>query len=120
MHEIIFYGSFAVIPFLLFFIFFKKIHIWLRILFIFLSLLFIWMRFVEPQIIIIKNEKIDLGFESKIILISDLHLGKYKTEKFLSKAVEKINNIQADYVFIAGDFTYQPELIDLEKLFAPI
>lgn len=120
MHEIIFYGSFAVIPFLLFFIFFKKIHIWLRILFIFLNLLFIWMRFVEPQIIIIKNEKIDLGFESKIILISDLHLGKYKTEKFLSKAVEKINNIQADYVFIAGDFTYQPELIDLEKLFAPI
>ena len=120
MHEIIFYGSFLVFPFILFFIFFKKINIFIRIFFILLSVLFIWMRFIEPQIIIVKNEKIEVGFESKIILISDLHLGKYKTEKFLSKAVEKINNLEADYVFIAGDFTYQPELKDLEKLFAPI
>jgi ribosomal protein L7Ae-like RNA K-turn-binding protein len=44
----------------------------------------------------------------------------YKNENFLKKVVKKINRLEAEHVFIAGDFTYNPEISDLEKIFAPI
>jgi len=78
------------------------------------------MRFIEPQIIITKHEKINVWFDAKIILIADLHLWVYKDENFLKKVVKKINRLEAESVFIAGDFTYNPEISDLEKIFAPI
>lgn len=78
------------------------------------------MRFIEPQIIITKHEKINVWFDAKIILIADLHLWVYKDENFLKKVVKKINRLEAESVFIAGDFTYNPEISDLATIFAPI
>lgn len=120
MYDCIIYGSYLVFPFLLFFLYYKKINIYIRVFFILLSLLFIWMRFIEPQIIITKHEKISVWFDTKIILIADLHLWVYKDENFLKKVVKKINRLEAESVFIAGDFTYNPEISDLKKIFAPI
>ena len=81
--------------------------------------------FIERNWIKINEYTISASFEYKIALISDLHLGKWKDEKFLEKVVNKINTQvsenSVEAVFIAGDFTYHPEKIsDLSRLFQPL
>ena len=83
--------------------------------------LVLYMRFVERNIIKINKHKLSVGISVKIIVISDLHLGVYKDEKFLEKVVEKINNIKdVEMVLIAGDFVYFAKDRELEKLFKPL
>jgi len=83
------------------------------------SLLF-YSRFVEPNTVKINNINIETGFKSKIILISDLHIGAYSSSRFIEKVVNEINKIQdADFVVIGGDITYYPTK-DLEKLLSPL
>lgn len=121
MHEFIYYWSYLVFPFVILLIVCKKLHKIARILFLLFSLLFIYSRFIEPQIITVKTTQINVWFESKIVLISDLHLWVYKAENYLSRVIEKINNIpDVDYVFIAWDFTYNPEISELWKIFEPL
>lgn len=92
-----------------------------------LSLLFgefiIWGSFIEPTSIIIKNESFDLeDYQNeksiKAVLLADVHAGAYANSKNIKKSVEMINNIDADLVFIPGDFVdYGPDHIDeLEPL----
>lgn len=83
-------------------------------------MLFIHARFIEPQIIITKTQKIETWFSAKIILISDLHLWRYKWEKFLERVVKKINTMEGEYVLIAWDLTYEPDIEKLEELFYPL
>ncbi|MBU2524607.1 metallophosphoesterase [Patescibacteria group bacterium] len=67
-----------------------------------------------------QTTKIEVGFSSKIIVISDLHLGIYKNTSFLKRVVNKINKIEnIDAVLIPGDFTYYPPE-NLEALFSPL
>lgn len=83
---------------------------------------FIWSRFIEPQQIQVKHTTIDVGVDSKVVLISDLHLGVFKDRVFLQKVVNQINRLEGiDMVLIAGDFTFEP-LPDqpLDELFAPL
>jgi len=47
--------------------------------------------------------KKSLPAETKIVLVSDLHLGAVNSEKNLSKIVRGINNLEPDIVCIAGD-----------------
>ena len=114
--------TFLVFPFLfLLFYFRKRINKFIFIILILLSVFLIWIRFVEPRIIIERETNINTGFNSKIILISDIHLGQNKNEKYLARVVDKINEIDnVDYVLIAGDFTYNPKKEDIPKLFAPL
>ncbi len=35
---------------------------------------FVWARFIEPQQMQIKETTIDIGVDSKVVLISDMHL----------------------------------------------
>lgn len=44
----------------------------------------------------------------KIVLISDVHIGMVRKESFVGKLVEKINEIDPDIVFIAGDLIDGP------------
>lgn len=81
--------------------------------------------FIERERVVVNSYEISASFDYKAILISDLHLGKWKSEKYLMKVVQKINNeidgngVQS--VFIAGDFTYNPSKIsDLKTLFKPL
>lgn len=85
-----------------------------------LTLLFLWSRFLEPQFILTREEKVEAGFSLRLVLISDLHLGVYKDEAFLERLVQKMNETDADMLLIAGDFTYYPELHQLPALFAPL
>lgn len=83
--------------------------------------MFIWAHYIEPNIIRIKETTIHhTGIRADIILISDLHLGFYKDQCFLQRVVDKINKIPADYVVIAGDFSYKADPTDFKKLFAPL
>lgn len=86
-----------------------------------LSMLFIWAHYIEPNIIRIKETTLyQTGIRANIILISDLHLGFYKDHYYLQRLVDKINEIPADYVVIAGDFSYKAVPADYKKLFAPL
>lgn len=121
LKECIYFGSFLVFPFLLaLFWYRKKIHIAALIILIILSGAFIWSRFIEPQMIIVRQHTIDVGFKSRVVLIADIHLGVYKNAHFLERAVEIINKENPDYVMIAGDFTYEPKKGELAELFAPL
>lgn len=88
-------------------------------------LIFLYSFLVERNMIKVNQYTIFSSFEYKIALISDLHLGKWKDETYLTKVVKNINTqvsqngIKA--VFIAGDLTYHPKKIsDLERLFHPL
>ncbi|MFT7088061.1 MAG: putative MPP superfamily phosphohydrolase [Rickettsiales bacterium] len=84
------------------------------------TLLFIYSRFIERNLITQQVTRINTGFEAKIIVISDIHLGVYKDTNFLKSVVKKINKIKnADAVLIAGDFTYHSGK-NLESLFYPL
>jgi predicted MPP superfamily phosphohydrolase len=116
--ECIYWGSFLVFPFLaILFIYRKRIHTFIYVLLILGSLLFVWARFVEPQMIIVREHSINTGFSGKVVLIADTHLGIYKKPRFLSRAVRVINEQNPDSVMIAGDFTYEPKEGELSKLF---
>lgn len=51
----------------------------------------------------IKTKETTLSTDMKIILISDLHLGAVNSEKRLETIVNKVNELKADIVCIAGD-----------------
>lgn len=116
--ECIYFGSFLAFPFLLAILHYRKrIPTILFTILIILSLSFIWARFIEPQIIIVREQTINVGFKGRIVLIADMHLGIYKKAGFLERAVEVINKQNPDYVMIAGDFTFEPKEEKLAKLF---
>ena len=64
-----------------------------QIFLILLSLLLIYSRFLEPNTVIQKETNIETGFKSKIVLISDLHVGAFSSTKMLGKVIEEINSI---------------------------
>ncbi|MBT4071865.1 MAG: hypothetical protein HOE80_04045 [Candidatus Magasanikbacteria bacterium] len=98
----------------------NKVLFVLIILALITTVSFLYARFIEPQIILIKNTQIETGFSAKFVVISDIHLGVYKGTHFLERIVEKINTIeQVDAVLIPGDFIYYPQE-DLEVLFSSL
>ncbi len=93
------------------------------ILLLLITLLFIYSRFIETNLIFTQTTRVQTGFSSKIIVISDIHLGVYKDTNFLKRVVSEINVIKdADAVLIPGDLTYHPseDLEDLKAMFAPL
>lgn len=73
-------------------------------------LFLIWMRFVEPELIVVKkyNFKKDpeFGRELKVVVFSDIHLGIYSNKSLLEKVVNRVEKIDPDIVLIPGDFLY--------------
>ncbi len=130
MHQFILYGSYLVFPFLAFVLYrtFNKSNqnnrsriLIVNSIVIILSLLFIYSRFIERYTIEVETTKINLGFKTKFALIADIHLGVYKSNKFLERVVNKINKEKdLDFLLIAGDFTYYPTDKNLTKLFSPL
>jgi len=93
--------------------------------FIVAIIIILYAFFIERFYLKVNEYEISASFNYDAILISDLHLGKWKNEDFLEKVVKQIN-IQIDKnaiksVFIAGDFTYHLQNIDdLDTLFKPL
>jgi len=96
----------------------------IAIIWLILFILFIYMRFVEPQIIVVKNESFKFASQNrksvniKIVLIADQHLGVFKNHNFLKKTVYKINKLNPNLVLIAGDLIYNPTQNQLKILYA--
>ncbi|MDO9399609.1 MAG: metallophosphoesterase [bacterium] len=130
MHIFIFYLSYLSLPFLVFLCYFilknyrnlykrKRLLIFIVLCFL-VTILFIQARFIERNIIVIKNTNIKTGFSTKVIVIADMHLGVYKSKNFLKKVVKKINKQKnIDAILIPGDFTLLPSK-DLSTLFSPL
>ena len=114
IYKIIYYGSYIGFPLLVFFIY--KRYIFLTIL----AILFIYARFIEPEILLVEEHKIKVGFNARYALIGDIHLGVYNNEEILKRTIEKINNLDVDAVLIAGDLLYQAELKDIKRLYSPL
>ena len=90
---------------------------WLIIL-----ILFLYGRFFQVYFPKIETTNLNLWFEAKFVVISDLHLWSlWKDENFLYAVVEKINNLTwVTAVLIPWDFSYNPKKSQIEKLFLPL
>jgi len=85
----------------------------------------LWLWFYETKFIRVEEQKIDTGFTSKFVLVSDMHLGFLKQESFLQDVVDKINNQEnVEFVVLAGDFIYSNMPVQsqeyYDELLAPI
>jgi predicted MPP superfamily phosphohydrolase len=118
LKKAIYWGSWLVFPFLAF-VLWRFSSRWLQGILVLGCFIFIWARFVEPNIIQVRTTQLDAsGMERRIVLISDMHLGLFKGADFLSRVVTRINELDPDLVFIAGDFTYHPA--DIPSLYSPL
>ncbi len=79
--------------------------------------LYIYARYIEPELLIVKEEKINTshlqwGKEGiRIVQFSDLHLGENYTISHLQRVVQQINELEPDLVIFSGD------LVDNNKQF---
>ncbi len=83
-------------------IWFKSLHLPLLLLFI----LYYTYGYFNFKRIKIKKYVIDtfnLEKKVKFAFISDLHLDSFKYKKYLTKRINMINSIKADYILIGGD-----------------
>lgn len=66
----------------------------------------IYGSFIEPQIIVVKHEQIDLlEIENpvRIVFVADYQVGPYKQTDFVARSVEKIIELEPDIVLFGGD-----------------
>jgi uncharacterized protein len=72
------------------------------------TLVFVHMRFVERHLIVERHTELVLGFDARLAVVSDLHVGLFKDTAFVERVVAKLNALNVDAVLIAGDWTYEP------------
>ncbi|QQR93212.1 metallophosphoesterase [bacterium] len=93
----------------------------LGVLFVLVLIIIFYSVYIERFNTQIQYTKINLGFEKRFILISDLHLGKFKDASYLALVVKKINSVEnVDAVLIAGDFVYKQDNTKLSEYFKPL
>lgn len=71
-------------------------------------LVLVYGSFVEPRLLTTREYPVKLGDggqKLRIALVSDFHLGNYKTGDWLAKVVDEVNAAKPDLVVLAGDFT---------------
>ena len=69
----------------------------------------IWGSFIEPRIIVVNEQELDLGKKQekiKIALMADLHLGPFKREGFVKRLSERLEEINPDIVVFSGDLIH--------------
>lgn len=84
----------------------KKITLTISILLFLGAIVVIYGSFIEPRIIVLNNQTIDLekiNEPIKIVFVADYQVGKYKQEKFVNKTVEKIIAQNPDIILLGGD-----------------
>lgn len=82
--------------------------------------------FVEPQLITVTTAAVALPPERRLdqplrlAVVSDFHLGPYKQDGFVRRAVKMIQRQQPDAVLITGDFVYSDDGSGDEIHFEPL
>ncbi len=88
----------------------KNFFLWLFFsLSLIVLLLTFYGSFVEPKIITSKEYPIKFGQtiqneNIRLIVLTDLHLGNYKSAFFLNRIVKKVIKLQPDIVILGGDY----------------
>lgn len=62
--------------------------------------------FLHARHLKVKKYEVQLGENrkgKKLVLLSDIHIGSFVNEKQLQKIIEKVNQLDADLILIAGD-----------------
>lgn len=91
------------------------------------AILIAYAAFVEPRMLVVNHFSIThpFGQPLTIAVVSDLHVGPYKDQKFVERVVHRINRELPDMVLIPGDFIFGPQtnleaLLPLADLRAPL
>lgn len=97
----------------------------LKNIFLAIIFLFSYMRFVEPNLLITNNTKVENGdIKLKVAVFSDTHFGKMYKDKNITKIVNKINKENPDIVIFTGDFFNKyyvdKDILDLELLYSEL
>lgn len=124
LYQTIYFGSFLAFPYLAWLGYrlwkqkkFKSIG---GLVFL-LGLTFIWARFIEPQLLRTQHTTIpNTKINADVVLIADLHIGVYKSQRYLERIVNKVNEQSADFNLIAGDFIFALEENELAKELEPL
>ena len=91
-------------------------------LYFFTFVVFLYAMYIEPNMIVIRETPIEVWFDAKIVVLSDIHLWEVKKSQFLQRVVDKVNlQKDIDFVVIAGDFTFlRDKKPNLDHLFFPL
>lgn len=104
----------------------EQIWWWLGLLVV---LGFVYMRFVEPYRIVLRREKIaerdgfgrksDINYPSglKVALLTDLHLGIFKGERFFVRVLALVKREKPDLIILGGDLINDPSEKYLGRMF---
>jgi predicted MPP superfamily phosphohydrolase len=90
-----------------------------RVVVVLLALWFAEMRFIEPALIVERHTVLNIGFQARVALISDYHMGLFNSPRFLERVVDRLNAMPLDAVLIAGDHLSKPDR-PLAELLAPL
>jgi hypothetical protein len=81
--------------------------------FIVIGLVVFYGSFIESQIITPKvttiNYSSDKKAELRIVQLTDLHVGLYKNEKYITSLAQKIRQINPDLILMTGDYILEKE-----------
>jgi len=107
----------------------KRMRVWLLVLVLAVAWMVIFYgSFIAPLRIVITNQNISFSEQSldslKIVVISDLHIGRYKDFSWTRKIVDRVNTLQPDIILLDGDYIFDystnVEMLDaLTDLHAP-
>lgn len=128
---LIFWTSYIWFPFVILAVFgvwkWRGAKRWLAVLAIIVSLPLAWARFVEPQMLLVKETEIDIrrdlmegGATIRVALFSDTHFGIFNNAMSMQRIVDRTNAERVDAVFIAGDFLYELPKEDVASALAPL
>lgn len=83
-------------------------------------------RFIEPQQLHVMERAVvlercveDKG-ELRLAVVADPHIGLFRNAISIDRIAGKLNDLDADAVLIAGDFTYHLDEAHFDAVFAPI
>lgn len=82
-------------------------------------LIIVYGSFIEPHWIVVTRTDVPFPVHDPltVVVLSDLHVGPYKGERFTKRVVSRVNALLPDLVLIAGDFVLG-DALDPEELSA--
>jgi uncharacterized protein len=94
----------------------KSIVIVISFLLSFSLLINIWGYNFERFWLQVNNREISIGFNAKLAIFSDIHIGRFKDKTWVNTVINEINKIDnLDAIVVPGDLTYWPTNLTKES-----